>query len=112
MPPGCILFAIRPYHQAVYHQIALSDPSLHLAPNSHLNIVLLYHQKSWIPDPSEKPNKASSFLSFLPVASNSECPRARSDAINFSCRGVKQIPGSLALLRLACRAAWPCYGGF
>ena len=110
MPPGRTQFTIRPYPQAVCHQVAPSDPSLHLASSPHPNIALLHYQKSRIPDTSKKPNRAFSSLSPLPVASDGECPRATSDATNFSRRGVKQTPGSSALLRLACRAAWPRYG--
>ena len=105
------LFAIRSYPQAVCHQVAPSNPSLHLAPSPHPNTALLYHQKSRIPDPSKKPNRASSSSSLLPVASDGECPRTTSDATNFSCREVKQTPRSSALLRLACHTAWPRYGG-
>ena len=111
MPPGRTLFAMRPYPQTVCHQVVPSDPSLYLTPNPHPNTALLHHQKSQIPDPSKKPNRTSSFSSPSPVAFNSEYARATLDATNFSCREVKQIPESSALLRLACRVAWPCYGG-
>ena len=107
-----ILFAIRLYHENICHQAAPSNVTLHLAPNPHPNItLLLHHQKSRILNPSEKPNRASSSLSPLPVASYSECPRATSVATNFSHRGVKETPRSSTLLRLVCRATWPRYGG-
>ena len=111
MSLACTQFAIKPYPQAVCHQVARSDPSLQLAPSPHSNTALLHHQKSQIPDPSKKLNKTSSFSTPLPVASDGECPRATLDAINFFRRGVKQTPGSSALLRLVCRIAWPRYGG-
>ena len=112
MPPSRTLFAIRPHHQVVCHQVALSDLSLPLTPNPHPNTVLLHQQKSRIPDPSKKSNRSFSSSSPSPVASDSECSRATSSATNFSCREVKQIPGSSALLCPACRAAWPYYEGF
>ena len=111
MPSSHTLFAIRPYPQAVCHQVALSDPSLHLAPNPHPNTALLHHQKSRIPDLSKKPNKASFSLSPSPVATDGKCPRATLDTTNFSHKRVKQIPESLALLRLADRKACLCYKG-
>ena len=110
---SCTLFAIRPYYQAVCHQVALSDPSLYFAPNPHPNIaMLLYHQKYWICDPSEKSNGASSSSNLLSIASNGKCLKATLIATIFSCRGVKQILGSSALLRPACHATWPYYGGY
>ena len=111
MPSGCILFTIRPYPQAVCHQVVPSDPSLHLAPSPHPNTALLHHQKSQIPDPSKKSNRTSSSLSPSPIASDGECPRTTSDTTNFSCRRFKQTSGSSALLRLVCCAAWPRYRG-
>ena len=112
MPPGRTLFAIRPYHQAICYQIAPPNLSLYLASNPYLNTVLLHHQKSQISDSSKKPNRTSSFLSPLPVASNSKCPKATLDATNFSHRGVKQTPRNSALLCPVYRAAWPRYGSF
>ena len=111
MSPSRTLFATRPYHQAICHQVAPSDPSLHLAPNFYPNILVLHHQKSRIPDPSEKPNKASFSLSPLPITSDGKYPRAISNATNFSHKRVKQTPKSLALLRPVCRVAWSHYGG-
>ena len=111
MPSDCILFAIRPHRQAIYYQVAPSDSSVHFAPNPYPNTALLHHQKSRILNPSKKSNRAFSFLSSLPVASDDECLRAISGATNFSCKGVKQTPKSLALLRPTCRVAWPCYRG-
>ena len=75
MPPGCTLFAIKPYHIAVCHQVAPSDPSFHLAANRYFNIALILHyQKFQTSDPSMKiANRALSSLSLLLVASNGKC---------------------------------------
>ena len=105
---GRTLFAIRPYHQAVYYQITPSNPSLLFAPNPHLiTALLLHYQKSRILNPSKKPNRVFSSWSLLPVVSNGEFSRATSVVTNFSCKGVKQTPESLALLRPAYHATWP-----